>query len=134
MYISRAPLESSGGRRKKKRREEVKSTLSLYGTSGFFRVAPATSSLAAPLHPSAWHRRASSAAPGSRRECRGERRKFIKYLKVRKRLLSPGAINFHLHFIFVSLCSFVSPRSAPTLRNERRRKVKRRDERRKTER
>lgn len=29
-------------------------------------------------------------------------RKFIKYLKVRKRLLSPGAINFHLHFIFVS--------------------------------
>lgn len=30
------------------------------------------------------------------------RRKFIKYLKVRKRLLSPVAINFHLHFIFVS--------------------------------
>lgn len=30
------------------------------------------------------------------------RRKFIKYLKVRKRLLSPAAINFHLHFIFVS--------------------------------
>ena len=33
---------------------------------------------------------------------RRRRRKFIKYLKVRKRLLSPGAINFHLHFIFVS--------------------------------
>ena len=35
------------------------------------------------------------------REAR-RRRKFIKYLKVRKRLLSPAAINFHLHFIFVS--------------------------------
>lgn len=33
------------------------------------------------------------------------RRKFIKYLKVRKRLLSPGAINFHLHFIFVSFAT-----------------------------
>lgn len=44
---------------------------------------------------------------GTRGEVRGgrearRRRKFIKYLKVRKRLLSPAAINFHLHFIFVS--------------------------------
>lgn len=36
------------------------------------------------------------------------RRKFIKYLKVRKRLLSPGAINFHLHFIFVSFATLES--------------------------
>ena len=46
-----------------------------------------------------------------REKGREARRKFIKYLKVRKRLLSPGAINFHLHFIFVSPCSFVSSRS-----------------------
>jgi len=40
---------------------------------------------------------------GERKEGEARRRrKFIKYLKVRKRLLSPAAINFHLHFIFVS--------------------------------
>lgn len=39
---------------------------------------------------------------GEREEGEARRRKFIKYLKVRKRLLSPAAINFHLHFIFVS--------------------------------
>lgn len=36
------------------------------------------------------------------------RRKFIKYLKVQKRLLSPTAINFHLHFIFVSFATLES--------------------------
>lgn len=39
------------------------------------------------------------------------RRKFIKYLKVRKRLLSPAAINFHLHFIFVSFVPLARERS-----------------------
>lgn len=47
--------------------------------------------------------RLSRAIPGNHRARR--RRKFIKYLKVRKRLLSPGAINFHLHFIFVSFAT-----------------------------
>lgn len=125
LYVYKPLLESR--RRKKKKEREVKSTLPLYGTSGFFRVASKTSSLArAPL-------RVASARklPGAG-EYQGERRKFIKYLKVRKCLLSPEAINFHLHFIFVSPCSFVSPRSAPLLQNERERKVKRRDERGKT--
>lgn len=45
------------------------------------------------------------------------RRKFIKYLKVRKRLLSPAAINFHLHFIFVSFVTLARERSGA--RNER---------------
>lgn len=74
MYISRC--SESSGRRKKK--EEVKLTLSLYGTSGFFRVASATSSLA--LHPSAWHRRASFAAPGSQRVPR-RKKKVYKIFK-----------------------------------------------------
>lgn len=45
--------------------------------------------------------------------------KFIKNLKVRKRLLSPGAINFHLHFIFVS---FVPPGGRPGRKREKRRR------------
>lgn len=48
------------------------------------------------------HRCSLQALLGTTRTEVRRRRKFIKYLKVRKRLLSPAAINFHLHFIFVS--------------------------------
>lgn len=124
MYISRF----SGVEGEKK--EEVKLTLSLYGTSDFFRVASTTSSLA--LHPSAWHRLASSVTPGSRRVLR-RKKKVYKIFKSTETSPIARGDKFPLTFYF-RFAVFVSPRSAPPLQKERRRKVKRRDERRKTER
>lgn len=91
--LSTGSSSSSSKRAKKSRHRDDggidAASLSYGGASAFFRSPSPSSSPIGALPP-------LLGTAGTRR------RKFIKYLKVRKRLLSPGAINFHLHFIFVS--------------------------------
>lgn len=115
---------------RRRKKEEVKSTLPLYGTSGFFRVA-STSSLA--LHPLCVASARGHAAPGSRRVPKRKKKVYKIFKSTETSSIARGdkfPLTFYFRFAvfvrFATLCVAAAKRTG--------KKSERRVERRKTER